>query len=133
MNVKFSRLACIGVNHSGQFFTISFFSFADDNFDQWSNKSATPSPIISGSRIPHGVVTARDLVRDFRESSVNSRSSADSFGIEPDYREDSVPRDDPLRHPSPFSRQHQHGGSTTSLGVRLTFIFFCMFILIKRE
>jgi hypothetical protein len=97
----------------------NFFSFSlsDDNFDQWSNKSASPSPIISGSRVPHAVAASRDLVRDFRESSVNSRSSADSFGIDADFREDSVPRDDSFRHPSPFSRQQQHGGSTTSLGV----------------
>ena len=99
--------------------TLTSFPFPDENFDQWSNKSASPSPIISGSRIPHGIAAARDLVRDFRESSVNSRSSADSFGIENDFREDSVPRDDPTRYPSPFSRQQQHGGSTTSLGVSL--------------
>ena len=96
------------------FFNI-FSYFSDDATSDFSSKSGTPSPILGGPRVPHGVIASRDLVRDFRESSVHSRSS--SHGIDPDqesFREESVPRemDHSQRHPSPFNR-----ASMSSLGV----------------
>lgn len=61
------------------------------------------------------MIASRDLVRDFRESSVHSRTS--SHGGDPEEfsnREESIPRDDlSQRHPSPFNRN-----STSSLGSR---------------
>ena len=94
-------------------FNFSFF-FSDDAASDFSSKSGTPSPILGGPRVPHGVIASRDLVRDFRESSVHSRTS--SHGGDPEEfsnREESIPRDDlSQRHPSPFNRN-----STSSLGV----------------
>ena len=88
--------------------------FSDDAASDFSSKSGTPSPILGGPRVPHGVIASRDLVRDFRESSVHSRTS--SHGGDPEEfsnREESIPRDDlSQRHPSPFNRT-----STSSLGV----------------
>ena len=66
--------------------------------------------------MPHGVIASRDLVRDFRESSVHSRTSSHGGDPEAEFssnREESIPRDDlSQRHPSPFNRN-----STSSLGV----------------
>ena len=91
-----------------------FHFFSDDAASDFSSKSGTPSPILGGPRVPHGVIASRDLVRDFRESSVHSRTS--SHGGDPEEfsnREESIPRDDlSQRHPSPFNRN-----STSSLGV----------------
>ena len=62
------------------------------------------------------MIASRDLVRDFRESSVHSRTSSHGGDMIDDQyrdREESIPRDDPSqRHPSPFNRT-----STSSLGV----------------
>ena len=98
----------------------NFFPFfiTDDAASDFSSKSGTPSPILGGPRVPHGVIASRDLVRDFRESSVHSRTSShgDRDLMIDDHsstREESIPRDDPSqRHPSPFNRN-----STSSLGV----------------
>ena len=105
-----------------------YFCISDDASD-FSSKSGTPSPILGGPRVPHGVIASRDLVRDFRESSVHSRTSShggdyDDFSSN---REESVPRDlydHSQRHPSPFNRT-----SNTSLGVSiLHFVFFIIFL-----
>ena len=92
------------------------FSFADDASD-FSSKSGTPSPILGGPRVPHGVIASRDLVRDFRESSVHSRSSSHGDCHDDFFREESVPReaDQSQRHPSPFNRT-----ANSSLGVSLS-------------
>ena len=102
-----------------------FMFFSDDAASDFSSKSGTPSPILGGPRLPHGVVATRDLVRDFRESSVASRSSHGDHEESP-FREESIPRDYEnqanQRHPSPFNR-----ASKSSLGVSFsneTFIFF---------
>jgi hypothetical protein len=50
--------------------------YTDDATSDFSSKSGTPSPILGGPRVPHGVIASRDLVRDFRESSVHSRTSS---------------------------------------------------------
>jgi len=99
----------------------SFFVFfvTDDAASDFSSKSGSPSPILGGPRLPHGVVASRDLVRDFRESSVHSRSSHGDHEESP-FREESIPRSDygeerqsSQRHPSPFNR-----ASNSSLGSR---------------
>ena len=94
------------------------FTFADDASD-FSSKSGTPSPILGGPRVPHGVIASRDLVRDFRESSVHSRSSSHGDCHDDFFREESVPReaDQSQRHPSPFNRT-----ANSSLGVSLYFM-----------
>ena len=106
-----------------------YFCISDDASD-FSSKSGTPSPILGGPRVPHGVIASRDLVRDFRESSVHSRTSShggdyDDFSSN---REESVPRDlydHSQRHPSPFNRT-----SNTSLGVSiLHFLLFSFFLI----
>ena len=108
-------------NVSYIFLTIFSSLFFTDDASDFSSKSGTPSPILGGPRVPHGVVASRDLVRDFRESSVHSRTSihsrTSSHGNDPhdDYfREESVPRDadQSQRHPSPFNRN-----TNSSLGV----------------
>ena len=97
------------------------FSITDDAASDFSSKSGSPSPILGGPRLPHGVVASRDLVRDFRESSVHSRSSHGDHEESP-FREESIPRSDygeerqsSQRHPSPFNR-----ASNSSLGVSLS-------------
>ena len=96
-----------------------FFLISDDAASDFSSKSGTPSPILGGPRVPHGVIASRDLVRDFRESSVHSRTSSHGDHEECHLREESVPREDQasLRHPSPFNRT-----SNSSLGVRFEFL-----------
>ena len=68
-----------------QGFNNSFYIFTDDLADSSTySKSATPSPAMSGvdgrggRGLPHGVQATKELLRDFRESSVNSRSSTGS-------------------------------------------------------
>ena len=99
--------------------TIIFFHFFfSDDASDFSSKSGTPSPILGGPRVPHGVIASRDLVRDFRESSVHSRTSSHGDSNRDPHddfmREESVPRDmdHSQRHPSPFNRT-----ANSSLGV----------------
>ena len=98
-----------------------YFFVTDDAASDFSSKSGSPSPILGGPRLPHGVVASRDLVRDFRESSVHSRSSHGDHEESP-FREESIPRSDygeerqsSQRHPSPFNR-----ASNSSLGVSVS-------------
>ena len=122
------------------------FFISDDLADSSTySKSATPSPAMSGADgrggrgLPHGVQAAKEVLRDFRESSVNSRSSTGSasvVGMDNNtninsqdaefYDVDAVTsatRDQksPERYPSPYNNRQHHHGSMSSLGVRWTF------------
>ena len=87
-----------------------------------------------GRGLPHGVQATKELLRDFRESSVNSRSSTGSTSgvaventvISPQETEfydvdavTSATRDQksPERYPSPYNNRQFHHGSMSSLGV----------------
>ena len=90
-----------------------------------------------GRGLPHGVQATKEVLRDFRESSVNSRSSTGSAsGVGMDntainnsqdaefYDVDAVAaatRDQksPERYPSPYNNRQHHHGSMSSLGVSL--------------
>jgi hypothetical protein len=89
-----------------------------------------------GRGLPHGVQATKEVLRDFRESSVNSRSSTGSApgaGVDntmvtsPDaefYDVDAVAaatRDQksPERYPSPYNNREHHRGSMSSLGVSI--------------
>ena len=110
------------------------------------SKSGTPSPALSGvdSRggrgIPHGVQAAKDVLRDFRESSVNSKSSSgsatatgatgsaagnsqDAEFYDVDALTSAANRDQksPERYPSPYNNRQHHHGSISSLGVSYIF------------
>ena len=117
------------------------FYISDDLADSSTySKSATPSPAMSGADgrggrgLPHGVQATKEVLRDFRESSVNSRSSTGSAsGVGMDnntinsqdaefYDVDAVAsatRDQksPERYPSPYNNRQHHHGSMSSLGV----------------
>ena len=119
------------------------FYFADDLAESSTySKSASPSPAMSGADgrggrgLPHGVQATKELLRDFRESSVNSRSStgsASAMGVEnitstshdnEFYDVDAVAsatRDQksPERYPSPYNNRQHHHGSMSSLGVSI--------------
>ena len=125
---------------------MNLFYISDDLADSSTySKSATPSPAMSGADgrggrgLPHGVQAAKEVLRDFRESSVNSRSSTGSasvVGMDNNtninsqdaefYDVDAVTsatRDQksPERYPSPYNNRQHHHGSMSSLGVSLTF------------
>ena len=93
-----------------------------------------------GRGLPHGVQATKELLRDFRESSVNSRSSTGSTSgvaventvISPQETEfydvdavASTTRDQksPERYPSPYNNRQFHHGSMSSLGVTKDLIF----------
>ena len=93
-----------------------------------------------GRGLPHGVQATKELLRDFRESSVNSRSSTGSTSgvalentvISPQETEfydvdavASATRDQksPERYPSPYNNRQFHHGSMSSLGVTKDLIF----------
>ena len=125
--------------------TQHLYYFADDLADSSTySKSATPSPAMSGTDgrggrgLPHGVQATKEVLRDFRESSVNSRSStgsASAVGADNTiatsqdtefYDVDAVAsatRDQksPERYPSPYNNRQHHHGSMSSLGVRIIF------------
>ncbi len=97
--------------------------FLDENADQWSSKSVSPSPIVGTDRTNHPGIASSHEGRDV---SVNLRNSSDNFKIDADSPDTSVPRDDFARYPNQFSKQLQHGGSTISLGVRQQIRLFRM-------
>ena len=89
-----------------------------------------------GRGLPHGVQATKEVLRDFRESSVNSKSSTGSAvgngansGMVTSqdaefYDVDAVAsasRDQksPERYPSPYSNRQHHHGSISSLGVSI--------------
>ena len=93
-----------------------------------------------GRGLPHGVQATKELLRDFRESSVNSRSSTGSTSgvaventvISPQETEfydvdavASATRDQksPERYPSPYNNRQFHHGSMSSLGVSNNYLY----------
>ena len=91
-----------------------------------------------GRGLPHGVQATKEVLRDFRESSVNSRSSTGSAAagaansaiansqdaefydvdaVAPATRDQKSPE----RYPSPYNNR-QHHGSFSSLGVSIIFL-----------
>ena len=101
-----------------------------------------------GRGLPHGVQATKEVLRDFRESSVASRSSTGSgVGVGANnpsqdaefYDVDagaSATRDQksPERHPSPYNSRQHHHGSLSSLGVSISLsyllnYFFLAFIV----
>ena len=85
-----------------------------------------------GRGLPHGVQATKEVLRDFRESSVASRSSTGSGVGANNPSQDaefydvdagaSATREQksPERHPSPYNSRQHHHGSLSSLGVSIS-------------